>query len=104
LKAIATSAPAEALPRLFGDLQAACAIAWARLSAPAATAPSEDRLLTMPEVARSFGITEYQARELGRKRRLPIVIVGERRVRVSARALDEWIRTQADHRLSYNRR
>ena len=86
-RAMVEATPAEGLPRLIGDLEAARAAAWARLASPAAGAhPTEDRLLRMPAVAARLGITEHQARELGRRGKLPVVRVGERRVRVSARA------------------
>jgi excisionase family DNA binding protein len=45
----------------------------------------------MPETAKRLGITEHQAREMGRRGELPIVTVGERFVRVRAAALEGWI-------------
>jgi excisionase family DNA binding protein len=79
---------------LIGALESAKATAWARLTAPQSPEPrtrNDDRLLTMPEVAGRLGITEHQAREMGRRGELPVVTVGMRAVRVSAHALAEWI-------------
>ena len=61
---------------------------------------ASDRLLTMPRAAERLGITEHQAREMGRRGELPVVHVGERHVRVSARALEEWIKRRAQARLA----
>lgn len=103
LPAMAAEATADELPALIGALEAAKAVAWARLAATvqargprpvetAAPAAAPDRLLTMPEVAERLGITEHQAREMGRRGKLPTVRVGERRVRVRASALGDWVR------------
>lgn len=97
LPALAAAATAEELPALIGALEAARAVAWARITAPrpaepAEPAPPPDRLLTMPEVAELLGITEYQAREMGRRGELPTVRVGERRVRARASAVAEWVK------------
>lgn len=102
LRAIVAGSPADELPQLIGDLEAAKAAAWARLAAgraPAPTSGASDRLLTMPRVAERLGITEHQAREMGRRGELPVVHVGERHVRVSARALEDWIKRRAQGRL-----
>jgi excisionase family DNA binding protein len=88
--AVESATPGE-LPRLIGALEAARAAAWARLLAPQEPA-KEDRLVAMPEVAARLGIKEHQAREMGRRGGLPVVHVGERHVRVSSRALEEWIK------------
>ena len=98
LPALAAATTAEELPALLGALEAAKAVAWARITAPpraaepAAPAPAPDRLLTMPDVAAQLGITEHQAREMGRRGKLPTVRVGERRVRVRASALADWVK------------
>lgn len=100
LRSLVESTPPAELPRLIGDLEAAKAAAWARLAVtPAPAPPVEDRLLAMPEVAERLGTTEHQARELGRRGELPVVHVGERHVRVSARALHEWISRRGKRRL-----
>jgi len=104
LRAIVAGSATDELPQLIGDLEAAKAAAWARLAAGRAAASSSgavsDRLLTMPRVAERLGITEHQAREMGRRRELPVVHVGERHVRVSARTLEDWIRRRAQNRLA----
>lgn len=92
------------LPHLIGELEAAKAAAWARLaSIGSPKGEASDRLLSMPEAARRLGITEHQAREMGRRRQLPVVHVGERHVRVSLRTLEEWIRRQGNGSLSVPR-
>ena len=50
--------PAEDLPGLIGQLEAAKATAWARLTAPAPTQPEHDELINVPEAARRLGISE----------------------------------------------
>ena len=97
---VEAAAPAE-LPRLIGGLEAARAAAWAPLaSIGSPKGEASDQLLSMPEAARRLGITEHQAREMGRRREQPVVHVGERHVRVSVRALEEWIRWQGNGSLS----
>jgi len=94
LRALVANAEPADLPSLVGELEAAKAAAWARLAGPSARPPDApaDRLLTMPQAAERLGITEHQARELGRRGDLPTVLVGERHVRVRASTLTEWIR------------
>lgn len=55
------------------------------------TVPAEDPMLTMAEVADRLGIKEAHAREMGRRGELPVIIVGERRVRVRRSSLEKWI-------------
>ncbi len=92
--------PRASLPVLIGALAHAQAVALARLLTPPAGRPDDDAdtLLTMPEVARRLGVTEYQAREMGRRGELPTVTVGERLVRVRGGALSEWIRRRESGR------
>jgi excisionase family DNA binding protein len=101
---VQTAAPTD-LPALIGELARLQALALSRLTAPSVTAaPQEtDKLLTMPEVAERLGITEHQAREMGRSRKLPTVHVGERHVRVSARALADWIAAHESSTLARRR-
>ncbi len=100
LSRIAAETPRSSLAVLIGALAHAQAVALARLLTPAAEPPDEaaDTLLTMPEVARRLGVTEHQARELGRRGELPTVTVGERLVRVRGGALVEWIRRRESGR------
>jgi excisionase family DNA binding protein len=93
LPRLVQDADPSALPSIIGVLETVKAVAWSRLTSPLTppAASAEDHLLTMPEVAERLGIKEHQAREMGRRKELPVVTVGLRRVRVSARALDEWI-------------
>jgi excisionase family DNA binding protein len=99
LARLVAEAPASSLPDLIGALAQAHALALARLVAPAPERHGpEDALLAMPEVARRLGVTEYQAREMGRRGELPTILVGERRVRVRAGALEEWIRRRESGR------
>jgi excisionase family DNA binding protein len=63
-----------------------------------AAGPADDHLLTMPEVAERLGVTEHQAREMGRRQQLPVITVGDRFVRVRAGALEEWIRLRENGR------
>jgi len=93
LAAVVAAAQPEELPGLIGQLEAAKAAAWARLVAPpSGPSPADDRLLTLPEAAKVLGITEHQAREMGRRGELPVIQVGERSVRIRAGALAEWMR------------
>lgn len=91
LDAAIVEARADELPAIIAALEAARAKAWARLMTPVASPPA-DHMLTMPQVAARLGVTEHQAREMGRRHELPVVTVGERFVRVRAQALDDWIR------------
>lgn len=97
---LVAQADATELPSLVGAFAEAQALALARLvgRTPERTATADDRLLIMPEVAQRLGITEHQAREMGRRGELPTVTVGERFVRVRAGALDEWIRRRENGR------
>jgi len=103
LAAVVARAAPDELPQLIGELEAAKAAAWARLTAPPSSrggADLEAHLLSMPEVAERLHITEHQAREMGRRGELPVVRVGERHVRVSASSLVEWIRRRGSGTLS----
>jgi excisionase family DNA binding protein len=95
---------AEDRPGLVVALAARLAQLGAGLAAPAQGPqdPTEerDRLLTMPAVAERLGITEHQAREMGRRGELPVVTVGERFVRVRAHTLEDWIRRREGATLS----
>jgi excisionase family DNA binding protein len=96
LRALVDHARAEELPALAGKLREAELLAEMRLRSVTPDAngrrTEEDRLLAMPEVAERLGITLHHAREMGRRGELPVILVGERRVRIRATALEEWIR------------
>ncbi len=88
-------AQAEQLPEFIGALARLQAIGLARvMSPPPATPASEDRLLEMSQVAERLGIKVELAREMGRRGELPVVYVGERRVRVRESALANWIKVR----------
>jgi excisionase family DNA binding protein len=100
----------KAVPEVRPSLVVALAARLAQLGAVLAvptekgngsTAPAvEDRLLTMPEAAERLGITEHQAREMGRRGELPVVTVGKRFVRVRIGTLEDWIRQREGATLS----
>jgi excisionase family DNA binding protein len=96
----------EVRPSLVVALAARLAQLGAVLAVPAAKGNAgtvsavEDRLLTMPEAADRLGITEHQAREMGRRGDLPVVTVGKRFVRVRVRTLEDWIRRREGATLS----
>lgn len=52
--------------------------------------PAEDELVDMPTAAKTLGIPESRARELGRRGQLPTIQVGKY-VRVSRRALEAFM-------------
>jgi excisionase family DNA binding protein len=99
LRAVAEAPPAE-LPAVVVTLAQAQAVALGRLMTrgPEDRARADDRLLTMPEVAERLGVTEHQAREMGRRGELPTLTVGDRFVRVRAVTLDDWIRRRENGR------
>jgi len=92
--------PLTELPTLVGVLALAQAVALARLTTRTQEdrVAADDRLLTMPEVAERLGVTEHQAREMGRRGELPTIPVGDRFVRVREGALMEWVRRRENGR------
>ena len=92
LRTVAETPVAE-LPALVGALAQAQALALARLTTGTNENrhSADDRLIAMPEVAERLGITEHQAREMGRRGDLPVITVGDRFVRVREDALKDWI-------------
>jgi hypothetical protein len=50
--------PPEELPSLIGELEAAKAAAWARLTRPAPAQPEHDEVLNVGEAARRLGVSE----------------------------------------------
>ena len=93
-----STVPVERIPTAIAEL-------FARLLAPqrrqTSTSDGETReeLLTMKEVARRLAVPEPYARELGRRRELPVVRVGAKYVRVRRSVLDAWIRQREDRHL-----
>lgn len=105
---IVREADVSELAALAGKLREAELLAEMKLRSVTLTngngREAEGRLLAMPEVAQRLGITEHQAREMGRRGELPVVTVGARRVRVSAHALAEWIAVRERGSLPHSRR
>lgn len=86
LPAVVADARPEDLPALIGALEAAKAVAWARLAASAqqGQATRTEPLLSLPEVAAALGIPEDRAYDLAREGRLAVVTIGKyKRVRES---------------------
>lgn len=54
---MAREATPDELPALIGQLEAAKATAWARLTTPSAQSEQCDELLAVPEAARRLGIS-----------------------------------------------
>ena len=108
LAALVCEAAPEDLPAIAGRLREAELLAEMRLRSLSPANgdghEAEDRLLAMPEVSERLGITEHQAREMGRRGELPVVTVGARRVRVSAHALAEWIAARESGSLPRSKR
>ncbi len=94
-----STVPVERIPMAIAEL-------FARLIAPQRRQPStgdgetREELLTMKEVARRLAVPEAYARDLGRRRELPVVRVGAKYVRVRRSVLDAWIRQREDRHLS----
>jgi hypothetical protein len=94
LKRYATELPADELPALVGELEAAKALAWARLTtqAPNPQPVGDTALLDASAMAERLQVPESWLREHARRGRIPCVYVGRYmrfdpdRVR---RALDE---------------
>jgi hypothetical protein len=78
LKRYATELPANELPALVGELEAAKALAWARLAAPVREPqPADDAaLLDAKAMAKRLNVPESWLREHARRGRIPCVYVG----------------------------
>lgn len=91
--------PAPELPQLIGDLEAARAAAWARLTAPATDKPSdvsghEARNLDVAEAAKRLGISrDWLYRHASE---LPFAVRIGRRVVFDSLALAQWNRRHAE--------
>ncbi len=99
LHGLVESTPPAELPQLIGDLEAARAAAWARLTAPAAEpsneAPrAEPRNLDVAEAARRLGMSrDWLYRHAAE---LPFALRIGRRVVFDSVALERWNRKHGD--------
>jgi predicted DNA-binding transcriptional regulator AlpA len=99
LHGLVESTPATELPQLIGDLEAARAAAWARLTAPAAEPPaegprSEPRNLDVAEAARRLGMSrDWLYRHAAE---LPFALRIGRRVVFDSVALERWNRKHGE--------
>ena len=99
LHSLVEETPAPELPQLIGDLEAARAVAWARLTAPAADKPSD----VSGQEARNMDVTEA-ARRLGMSRdwlyrhasELPFALRIGRRLVFDSVALERWNRRRGE--------
>ncbi len=81
--------PAEELPDLLGQLEAAKATAWARLTAPSPLAQPHDELLDVAEAARRLGISaDYLYRH---QKQYPFTRRQGRRLLFSALGIDRYL-------------
>ncbi len=78
LRRYATALPAEELPALVGELEAAKALAWVRLTTPESRQPAAEpgRLLNAKAMAECLQVPESWLREHARRGRIPCVHVG----------------------------
>jgi predicted DNA-binding transcriptional regulator AlpA len=99
LHGLVESTPAPELPQLIGDLEAARAAAWARLTAPGAEAApdrrhQEPRNLDVAEAARRLGMSrDWLYRHASE---LPFALRIGRRVVFDSAALERWNRKHGD--------
>ena len=98
LRSLVEETPAPELPQLIGDLEAARAVAWARLTAPATEKPSdadgEARNLDITEAAKRLGMSkDWLYRHASE---LPFALRIGRRVVFDSVALEKWNRRLAD--------
>ncbi len=99
LRSLVEGTPAPELPQLIGELEAAKAVAWARLAARAADVPSD----VSHAEARNLDITEA-AKRLGMSRdwlyrhasELPFALRIGRRVVFDSLALERWNRRRVE--------
>lgn len=69
------------------------------LAAPAAQGLTDERLLTLPEVAAVLAVPKSEAYALARRGVLPTVRVGSKYVRMRRADLEAWLRTRRDGHL-----
>lgn len=95
LAGVTDETPSGDLPRLIGDLEAAKAHAWARLTVPAAnvtTGQPPEENVSAKEAARRLGVSPDYLYKQAKADRLPFVVHIGRRVLFDARGLDRWKR------------
>lgn len=90
--ALPAASPAE-LPEILGTVERIKARAYERLIVRS----SEDRFLSLPEVARRLGLRVERVREMSRRGELPTVVMGGRR-KVRASRLEEHLRQREESR------
>lgn len=90
--------PSEEIPALLGDLRRIEAVAegrmistLAQMSGRAEAQTTEDRLLTIPEVAALVAVPTARVYEMIRQGQIPAVRVGEKSLRIPRAALRDWI-------------
>ena len=99
LRSLVEGTPTPELPQLIGDLEAARAAAWARLTAPAADKPRDEpgqeaRNLDVAEAAKRLGISrDWLYRHASE---LPFALRIGRRVVFDSLALERWNRRHAE--------
>jgi predicted DNA-binding transcriptional regulator AlpA len=99
LRSLVEETPAPELPQLIGELEAARAAAWARLTAPAADKPSdvaghEARNLDIAQAAKRLGISrDWLYRHASE---LPFALRIGRRLVFDSVALERWNRRHAE--------
>jgi len=99
LRSLVEGTPAPELPQLIGDLEAARAAAWARLTAPVPDRPPE----ALGQGARNLDVAEA-AKRLGMSRdwlyrhasELPFAVRIGRRVVFDSVALERWNRRHTE--------
>lgn len=98
LRTLVEGTPAPELPQLIGELEAAKAVAWARLTAPAADTPAvphaEARNLDITEAAKRLGMSrDWLYRHASE---LPFTLRIGRRVVFDSLALERWNRRRGE--------
>jgi predicted DNA-binding transcriptional regulator AlpA len=99
LRSLVEETPAPELPELIGELEAARAAAWARLTAPTGEKPSvvpgqEARNLDVAEAAKRLGMSrDWLYRHASE---LPFALRIGRRVVFDSVALERWNRRHAE--------
>ena len=99
LRSLVEETPAPELPQLIGELEAARAVAWARLTAPASDKPSDvssqdARNLDITEAATRLGISkDWLYRHASE---LPFALRIGRRLVFDSVALERWNRRRVE--------